>query len=334
MPRALITTVPFAESIRRPIDLLEEAGISYVINPLGRRLQAEELPELLEGVDLLIAGTEPITASALRSAKNLKLIARVGIGLDNVDLDTARELGIAVSYTPDGPTPAVAELTIGLMLDLLRNISGSDRMLRAGSWHRFMGRRLSHCTVGVIGVGRIGRSVIRHLSLGFPGVRILANDIDPSVKTFAHEHNFEVREKDDIFREADIITLHVPLTAETHRLISARELAMMKRDALIVNTARGGIVDEEDLAKALNTKRIAGAAVDVFVQEPYSGALREEPNCILTCHMGSMSKDCRSRMEIEATEECVRFIRGEPLASPAPAHAYKPGHLRRGEGQH
>jgi D-3-phosphoglycerate dehydrogenase len=318
--RALITTVPFGEVDRRPLDLLEAEGIDYVINPIGRRLRPEELAEMIVGVDVLIAGTEPITAGVLERADRLRLISRVGIGLDSVDLQAARVRDILVSYTPDAPAPAVAEMTMGLVLSLLRSLAQADRGMRDGVWHRFLGRRLAELTVGVIGAGRVGRRLIQHLQ-GF-APRILANDLTPD-HGFGAAHHVQWVEKETIYKEADIITLHLPLTPLTRNLVTKRELDMMKPDALFINTSRGGMVSEHDLAQALKQGRLAGAALDVFAQEPYSGELVTIENCLLTCHMGSMSRDCRAQMELEATEEAVRFFKGEPLRLLVPHDEYE-----------
>jgi len=317
--RALITTVPFGEVDRRPLDLLEAAGINYVINPVGRRLRVEELAEMVVDVDVMIAGTEPITAAVLERANRLRLISRVGIGLDSVDLQAARARDILVSYTPDAPAPAVAEMTMGVMLSLLRSLAQADRGMRGGVWHRFLGRRLSTCTVGVIGVGRVGKGLIRHLQ-GF-GPRILANDLAPD-REFGIAHQVTWADKETIYKEADIISLHLPLTPLTKNLITRRELDMMKPDAVLINTARGGMIDEHDLAQALKQGRLAGAALDVFGQEPYSGELVTIENCMLTCHMGSMARDCRAQMELQATEEAIRFFKGEPLRQLVPEDEY------------
>lgn len=319
--RVLITTVPFGQVNRHPLNLLEAAGIEYVINPIGRRLKEEELAEMIGGYGVLIAGTDPITAKVMDAAPHLRLISRVGIGLDSVDLLAARARGIHVAYTPDAPSPAVAELTVGMMLTLLRDISGADRNMRNGIWHRAMGRRLSELTVGVIGVGRIGKRVIRHLIGGFHGVRILADDTLPDVG-FGQACGLQWADKETIYREADIITLHLPLTAKTRKLISAREIEQMKPTALLINTSRGNMIDERDLAAALRAGRLGGAAIDVFEHEPYSGELVTLDRCLLTCHMGSMSQDCRSRMELEATEEVLRFLRNEPLQRLVPDTEY------------
>lgn len=320
--RILITTVPFGEPEHHPIDLLQAAGAEFVINPIGRRLKEMELAELAAEFGILIAGTEPITARVMDAAPHLKLIARVGIGLDSVDLKAARERGISVTYTPDAPSPAVAEITIGLMFSLLRYIPAADRGIRNGVWKRFMGRRLDGLTVGVIGVGRIGRRVLRTLHGGFPNAHLLANDIDPDLD-FGYECNVKWVDKETIYRESDIITLHLPRTPLTTKLITHREIELMKESALLINTSRGGMVDEQALANALRAGRIGGAAIDVFDNEPYSGDLATLDRCILTCHMGSMSADCRARMELEATEEVLRLLRNEPLLRPVPDHEYK-----------
>lgn len=320
--RLLVTTVPFCQYDDAPRAWLDEAGIELIENPIGRRLKEDEIADMIGGHDYLIAGTEPITERVLARADGLKLIVRVGIGLDSVDLAAARARGIAVSYTPDAPSPGVSELTIGLMLALLRQTHIADRTLHAGGWDRYMGRRLAEVTVGVIGVGRIGKRVIRHLRGGFPGVRLMANDLVPD-QAFAAKYDVIWAEKDAIYRHADAITLHLPLTPQTRDMMGEAELAAMKPDAVLVNTARGGIVNEAALAATLRAERISGAAVDAFLEEPYSGELAGIERCILTCHMGSMTKDCRVRMEVEATEEVLRMVRGEPLRSQAPEAEYR-----------
>jgi D-3-phosphoglycerate dehydrogenase len=321
MPKVLITTVPFADKNCLPIELLEAAGIEYQINPLGRKLKEDELAEMVTDFDALIAGTELITDKVMARASRLKLISRVGVGLDNVDLLAAERRGIHVSYTPDAPAPAVAELTVGLMLSLLRFVHVSNAELHRGHWQRHFGRRIPEVTIGIIGVGRIGRRVLTRLS-GFGTPRVLVNDIHPDTK-LVPELKLEWVGKDDIFRHADVISLHVPLTAHTKDMIRAEHLKLMKPDALLINTSRGGIINEQDLADVLNAGHLAGAAIDVYEHEPYTGPLANIERCLLTAHMGSMSIDCRTRMEIEATEEVVRFLTIQPLRGIVPPDEYE-----------
>jgi D-3-phosphoglycerate dehydrogenase / 2-oxoglutarate reductase len=319
MPDIFISTVPFGNIDPLPIRLIEEAGLSYLINPLGRKLKPGEVGQFIKDVKVLVAGTEEIGLADISGAKNLRLIARVGIGLDNVDLAAARDYGIGVSYTPDAPSPAVAELTIGLILDLARGITVSDKGVRNSQWSRYMGKRVHDLTVGVIGIGRIGFRVIRLLQ-SFR-CRILANDINPDAR-FGSDMGVEWVDKERLYRESDIISVHVPLTRKTRGLIGADEISKMKPDAALINTARGGIVDEQALCAALESGRLRAAAVDVFEREPYAGPLTRLDNVILTQHMGSCTVDCRLRMEREATEEAIRILKGQPLFSPVPQEYY------------
>jgi D-3-phosphoglycerate dehydrogenase / 2-oxoglutarate reductase len=320
MFKVLITTVPFGNQNRLPFDLLESAGVEYLVNPLNRKLTEDELAEMVKDFDVIIAGTELITKKVMGIASNLKMISRVGIGLDSVDLLEAKKRGIIVSYTPDAPAPAVAELTIGLMLTLLRSVQLSNMEMHNGKWHRFFGRRLSEVTIGIIGVGRIGGGILKHLQ-GFGSPKILIND---TIKNYDLNQTSNVRwvDKDTIYQQADIVTIHTPLTVQTKDMIKKEQLLSMKKDAIIINTARGGIINEQDLYDVMKTGHLSGAAIDVFDVEPYNGKLREIQRCILTAHMGSMSIDCRTRMEIEATEEVVRFLNNQPLEGVVPEGEY------------
>ena len=183
MPKALITTIPFAEQDRSPVELLAGAGVEYIINPTGRKVAEQELADMIVDADVLIAGTEPITDRVMSCAHKLKLISRVGIGLDSVDLLAAERRGICVSYTPDAPAPAVADLTLALMLSVLRFVQLAILQLHDGIWHRHFGRRMKDVTVGIIGTGRIGARVLRRLA-AFGSRRILVNDLKPDSDMF------------------------------------------------------------------------------------------------------------------------------------------------------
>jgi D-3-phosphoglycerate dehydrogenase len=313
-----ISVALFGESDRRPLEILEELKIPCRFNKLGKRMTSDQVIEQIGDATILIAGTEPINQKVLAAASQLKLIARVGTGVDSVDLNEARRRGIQVVHTPDPPALAVAELTIGLMLDLLRGISKADRSVRHNTWNRHVGQRLANSTVGVIGVGRIGTRLIRQLRGGFPEIRILANDLYPT-KAFADDPMVEWVEKEKLFQQSDIVSVHVPL----RRLICRETLSLMKPTAFLINTARGHAVDEAALFNALSTGQIAGAALDVFENEPYKGPLIESDRCVFTCHMGSMTQDCRAQMELEVATDVSRFVRGEPLARPVPEIEYQ-----------
>jgi D-3-phosphoglycerate dehydrogenase len=320
MSKVLITTVPFGDKNNLPIELLEKAGIEYLINPLNKKLTEGELVEMVSDFDVIIAGTEQITAKVMERGQNLKMISRVGIGLDSVDLLEAEKRNIKVSYTPDAPAPAVAELTIGMMLTLLRSVHVSNSQMHLGEWHRFFGRRLSKIVIGIIGIGRIGQGVLEHLQ-GFGSPSILVNDV--SIKdNISNRFNVEWVSKEEIYKQSDIVSLHLPLTGKTKNMIRKDHLLSMKSDAIIINTSRGGIINESDLYEVMQSGHLSGAAIDVFDDEPYSGALNEIERCLLTAHMGSMSIDCRTRMEIEATEEVIRFLTNQPLKGVVPEEEY------------
>ena len=321
MSRVFISTVTFAEIDETPMRLLKSGSVEWVINPMGRKLVEEELADLIGESEVLIAGTETISEKVMARARCLKLIARVGIGLDGVDLAAAKRRGIRVAYTPDAPAKAVADLTLGHMLALLRHTHVCNTGLHGGHWKRFTGRRLGEVTVGLIGMGRIGTGVLARLQ-GFGCTRVLVNDIRPN-RNLETAFRFEWTDLEQICREADVISVHVPLTRLTRNLIGGPELKLMKPDALLVNTARGGIINENALYEAMKSGHLGGAAIDVFEREPYDGPLREIERCILTAHMGSMSVDCRARMEIEATQEAIRCLSGRPLENEVPEQEYE-----------
>ena len=321
MYKVLITTVPFAEKNQLPLKILTDAGIEYFINPLNKKLTEDELADLVTDFDVIIAGTESITEKIINKARKLKLISRVGIGLDSVDLLAAERMDVKVSYTPEAPAPAVAELTMGSILTLLRSAHVSNLNMHKGQWCRYFGRRIPEVTIGIIGVGRIGTAVLKHLK-GFGDPKILTNDIKPD-PVLKHQFSIEWVNKERIYKEADVISLHIPLTKLTKNLIQKEQLRSMKKDAIIINTSRGGIINEKDLVEVMKSGHLSGASVDVFESEPYGGGpLKDIDRCLLTAHMGSMSVDCRFRMELEATEEAIRFLSGQLLKGEVPKEEY------------
>ncbi|MAG69146.1 MAG: lactate dehydrogenase [Acidobacteria bacterium] len=315
--RVLITPTPFAKFDERPIELLTELGVDYVTNPLGVKPNEEQMVELVDGVDIIIAGTEPITDRVMANAPRLRLISRVGVGLDNIDLEAARRRSITISHTPLAPVPAVAEMTLALMLVLLRGLHVSNTRMHEGQWHRIIGRRITDVTIGIVGTGHIGRAVLKDLgALG--AAEVLLHDSNVCSHLSESVEGLEVKwvSLDELLTNSDVVTLHLPLTESTRNLIALRELTRMKKDSVLINTSRGGIVNEDDLFSVLAQGHLAGAGVDVFEKEPYSGPLATIERCLLTSHMGSASTDCRARMELGATEEVVRFLTGQPLMFP------------------
>jgi D-3-phosphoglycerate dehydrogenase len=285
-------------------DLLARANIEIALNPMKSRLTESQVTELLnDDVVGMIAGLEPLNGNVLRSAKTLKVIARCGTGLDSVDLDVARELGIEVYNTPNAPARAVAEFTIGHMVNSLRHISATDHSLREGSWTPTMGSLLGTKKVGLIGFGRIGK-MVSELLLAF-GASVQA--FDPIVSSTNSQ--VEMCDLQTLLASSDIISLHVPYSTATHHLINAKALSLMKPLAILVNISRGGLIDEDALFNSLTSNRIAGAALDCFEIEPYTGPLRTLPNVCSTSHMGSYARETRDQMENEASTALVAGLK-------------------------
>ncbi len=314
--KILIATSPFGAAGRKPLDLLEQTGWDIVKNPKGRRLRAGEVEEMLEGVDGVIAGTEPYNADTLANTSGLKVIARVGIGLDSVDCAFCSGKGIAVTYTPDAPSQGVAELTVGQILNLVRGLHRTDRSVREKAWNRFMGRLLEELTIGVIGVGRIGQLVIK--LLGPFGPKIIACDAEPDLE-FGKAHSLEWADADTVFSTADLVTIHIPLNEKNRHFVGRREIALMKTGALLINTSRGGVADTEALTDAIVQGHLGGAALDVFEQEPYEGPLTQYDNVALSAHIGASARKSRYLMELGAAEDCIRVLNGETPENPAPS---------------
>ena len=320
MNNIFVSTFPFGKQDPTPINLLDRSGISYRINPLNKKLTEDELIDLLGDATALIAGTETISERVLNKAKNLKIISRVGIGLDSLDLNSLKKRKIKLTYTPDAPAPAVAELTIAFVYSLLRSVHLANNQMHKGIWTRYLGKRIPEVTFGIVGCGRIGSMVIEKL-LCLGANEILINDISNKVNLFGSSKIKQVS-KDEVYSRADLISLHLPLNNITRNMIDLEKIKIMKKKPFLINTSRGGIINEEHLVIALSEGFIKGAAIDVFETEPYHGDLSGIENCILTSHMGSMSEDCRARMELEATEEVIRYLNNIPLQNEVPNVEY------------
>ena len=305
--KILITTSSFDLQNFSQLDDLTAAGFEVVLNPFKRRLSEQEVADLLTSdVIGMIAGIEPLTAGVLKNARQLKVIARCGTGLDSVDLQAAHEQGISVFNTPDAPTTAVAELTIAHILGLLRHITESDRNIRAGQWAGQMGSLLQGKTVGLVGFGRIGQAVAKLVSAF--GANVVAFDTqtisNPGVKQLPLE---------ELCTISDVISLHVPYSQESHHLINRSAFKRMKQTAILINVSRGGLIDEDALYEALESLRIAGAALDCFEIEPYSGPLLKFDNVHVTAHMGSYARESRDQMELDASTALVRSLREQGI---------------------
>lgn len=308
MPAAniLITTSSFASGDPTVVTGLTAAGYTVVTNPFKRTLTESEVTALLaeHRPAGLIAGVEPLTGSVIESAAAyLKIISRCGTGIDNVDLAAAKRLGITVFNTPSAPAEAVAELSLALILALVRNVVTHDRAVRDGTWKKRMGLLLSEITVGIIGLGRVGRRVAAMLRPF--GTRILATDVMPDHDWIA-QHGVSLVSLEQLISTADVVSLHLPYASgDLYRLMNAERLALMKKGSYLLNTSRGALIDEQAVCDALQSGHLAGAAVDTFEQEPYTGVLLGAPNIILSPHAGSYARATRNRMELEAVRNLL-----------------------------
>ncbi|TDT51305.1 phosphoglycerate dehydrogenase [Fonticella tunisiensis] len=306
--RILITPRSFGKTSNAPFEILERYGYEIIKNSSGKQYTEEELLNIVEDIDGMIVGLDTISAKVLQRAKNLKVITKYGVGLDNIDLETAKKLGIKVTYTPGANNESVADHAFALMLSLSRNIIKLDKIVRDRGWEKIIGCEIYGKTIGIVGTGAIGRGVAKRAK-GFD-MEVLAYDIYPD-HDFAVKNGIKYVDKRTLLEKSDFITLHVPLTDEMYHFIDEEDLNLMKNTAYIINTARGGIVNEEALYRALKDGRIAGAALDVFeIEPPVSNKLLELDNVILSPHCGASTIDATNRMGMMAVEGLISVLEG------------------------
>ncbi|MFC1644055.1 phosphoglycerate dehydrogenase [Candidatus Omnitrophota bacterium] len=302
--RIFISTSTFGKYDASPLEKLRKSGYAVEVNPYGRKLTVDEQLKLYKGIDGLIAGTESLNGDVLKSLPGLRVISRCGVGLDNVDLDAAERLGISVHNTPDAPTLAVAELTVALILNLLRKTGRMTSALAGGKWKKEMGNLVHGKRIGIIGFGRIGQKVAELLS-GF-GAELTYCDVEDKGCVV----NCERKGLEEILGWADIITLHLSVSGDSGVVIGEKELKKMRKGTWLINLSRGGAVDEEALYMLLKDGYLEGAALDVFGQEPYIGPLVGLENALLTPHVGSYAREARIRMENEAVDNLLADLVG------------------------
>jgi D-3-phosphoglycerate dehydrogenase / 2-oxoglutarate reductase len=308
---ALITPEIMLHKPARQVEILEAAGfeVRYPRNPTFARglLSEAEAVEELRGADAVLAGSEFYTRSILQALPRLRVIARCGVGYDRVDIPAATEKGVVVTITPTANHEAVAEHALGLMLALAKNLVYHDRHVRSGGWRTQLTSPLRGQTLGIFGLGRIGRSLaVRGRALG---MRVLAAESLPA-RDFVAEQQIELVDLDTLLAQADYLSLHSPLTSETAGMINQSTLAQMKPGSYLINTARGGLVIEADLYAALQSGHLRGAALDVFQQEPpaMENPLFALENVIVTPHISSADTLSMSNMGIEAAQ-CIACLR-------------------------
>ena len=308
--KILITARSFWRAEGLHPHLLRDAGYELVAGNPDRPLREEELLPLVHDVVAVILGVDPFTGDVMRRAPQLRVISRCGAGVDNVHVAAATTLGIVVTNTPDANSISVAELTMGLMLALARAIPAQDRNVREGRWDRLPGAELQGQTLGLLGFGRIGREVARR-ALAF-GMQIAYHDKAQPPGDLARSLGARAMDRDDVLATSDVVSLHLPLTAETRHIIDGRALKRMKPTAFLINTGRGGLVDEAALARALKEGWIAGAAADVFEREPPGPSpLFELASFIASPHTGGVTRQSSLRMGLEAAKNALAVLSGE-----------------------
>jgi D-3-phosphoglycerate dehydrogenase / 2-oxoglutarate reductase len=305
MKKILITPSSFGQCGYEPLDILRKAGYDAKKNPYGRKLTEDETIELSHDVVGIIAGVENYNKNVLDNIHTVKCISRVGVGMDSIDIPYAESKGISVVNTPDGPTQAVAELSIGLAMNLLRRISISDRRIRGGVWKKEVGNLIQGKKVGIIGLGRIGKrasGLFKAL-----GCEVIATDKYFDVE-WAKEAGVSEASMEELLRDSDIISIHIPGMPKGEYLIGSDELLMMKKEVIIINLARGGIVNESALFDHLSKNENSFAACDVFDTEPYNGPLAKLDNSVLTPHLGSYATEGKLNMEIDAVWNLINIL--------------------------
>lgn len=295
----------FAQYGQEPLDLLKGSGFSYTLNTLGRRLTKKEVIQLGRDCYGIVAGLEPYDTEVLENMENLECISRCGVGTDNIDHEKAKEKNIKICNTPEVVIQPVAELTVAFIFDLLKRLTFYTALLRAKRWERTAGNLLQGKKTGILGLGRIGKRTAQLLkSLG---AEVFGTDIKPD-HNWAKELGIKIISCEELLKIVDILSIHLACTQGQPFQLGGKEIAMMKTGAMIVNTSRGQFIDETALYEALKNKKLSGAALDVFKEEPYTGELCALDNVILTPHIATLTKESRLHMEIEATQNLIESL--------------------------
>lgn len=299
-----VSTLAFSNNQYLVNELLKEFP-DAIVNTAGIRMKGDDLLDYFSDADAAIVGLEPINADFLDKLPTLRIIAKYGVGLDNIDLEACKERGVRVGWTGGVNKRSVAEMALGFMLALSRNLYITSNQLKQLNWNKDGGTQLTGKTIGIIGLGHIGKELVTLLQPF--NCRILGNDIT-DLAQYAYSRNFTCVSKDELFIESDIISIHTPFTSETANLINEAVFTKMKSTALLINTARGGIINEDDLKNALEKNTIAGAALDVYESEPpQNKELLSLPNLICTPHTGGNSYEAVVAMGMSAISHLVNY---------------------------
>jgi phosphoglycerate dehydrogenase-like enzyme len=301
----VVTSPSFSKNEKLKKDL-QSSFPDAKLNLEGQRFSKTELIEFIRDADAVVVGLEPIDEEVLQHCTQLQMISKYGVGLNNIDLDACQKRGIQIGWTGGVNRLSVAEMTLGYMLMLCRNLYITSNELKQGVWNKSGGFQLSGKTVGIIGVGHIGKELIRLLKPF--GCRILVNDIIAQ-PDFYRDNNLIETTKEELYAESDIITIHTPLDDTTNNMINGNVFQQMKSGAFILNSARGGIIDENDLKFALQNRLIAGAAIDAYIEEPPTDTeLLRLPNLICTPHIGGNAVEAVEAMGLSAIHHLREYF--------------------------
>ena len=306
--KILITPRSFASISKIPMEMLEEKGYEITKNETGKPLNKKEMSVLIEDVDGIIIGIDDLNAGIIKQVHNLKVISKYGVGVDNIDIKAATTQGIVVTNTPKANIDAVADLTFALMLALARRIPEADRETKAGNWKKFIGTSVWRKKLGVIGLGKIGRQVVKR-ARGFE-MEILCYDIIQD-EEFARQFGVRYVDLETLLKESDYITIHIPLNNTIKGIIGYKELEMVNENSFIINTSRGGIIDEKALYDSLKNNKIKGAGLDVYEKEPPENSpLMELENVIMLSHNGAYTEEAIANMGIESAQNLINVLEG------------------------
>jgi D-3-phosphoglycerate dehydrogenase / 2-oxoglutarate reductase len=307
MSKVLVALPTVHEHLHAALERLRAAGCEIVFNPHGRTFSEDELGAALPEVVATIAGTEPYTERVFAAAPQLKVVARSGVGYDAIDVAAATRHRVAIAMGFGANHNAVADFAFSLMAALASKLIPYHALVADGRWQRSAHMPLWQATAGIIGLGRIGQALARRCR-GFE-MRVLAYDVLPDAG-FARQHGVELVDLATLFAAADFVSVHAPHTAETHKIVNRERIALMKPTAFLVNTARGGLVDEAALAEALRDRRIAGAGLDVFEVEPVppDSPLRDLPNVVMTPHCAGSSIDAIAAMADRCVDNVLALL--------------------------
>lgn len=294
--RVLITCPQLQRTIDHYREVFSQNGIEIEVPPVVQQMSEPELLEVIDRFDGVVAGDDPFTAKVLQKGKRLKVIAKWGVGVDAIDSEAARQLGISVSNTPAVFGDDVADVVMGYIILLARQLHKLDQSVRSGSWLKIQGISLSGKSLGVIGIGSIGRAVVRRAVVS--GMSVTGCDVIPVPDSFLKDTRIHITGLTELLQSVDFISLNCSLTAATRHMLGHREFAMMKKGVYIVNTSRGALVDEAALIQALHQGKVAGTALDVFESEPLplDSPLRQFDNCIFGTHNSSNTAEAVLRV--------------------------------------